>query len=121
MKKNSANSTTKINKVEKARQEALHGDFFFAEFFLSDGLVRRSPVFVIGNDGDTIDVIVCKCTTQPAKSDFDVKIQLKMETYVRTNKIYTIGRNQLLFKIGHEFESGEYERIIEKLKKALNL
>jgi hypothetical protein len=113
---------SKIEAKLDENQKAKHGEFFFAKFQLSDASpLRKSPIFVISNDNDKLDVIVCKCTTKPPKSEFDVKVQLRYETYVRTNKIYTIGRDQLLFKIPHNFSDGEYENLIEKLKKALNI
>lgn len=136
MRKNLERTMTDKNEAEKLEskieakkedklddnQKAKHGEFFFAKFQLSDASPpRKSPIFVISNDNDKLDVIACKCTTQPPKSEFDVKVLLRYETYVRTNKIYTIGRDQLLFKIPHNFIDGEYESIIEKLKKALNI
>lgn len=109
--------------IDKQRQAAKHGDFFFAKFLLTNdhNSPRQSPVFVISNDNDKDDIIVCKCTGQAAKTDFDVKVQLKNTTHVRTNKIHTISRSQLLFKIEHKFQPEEYEAIIQKLKMALNL
>jgi hypothetical protein len=36
-------------------------------------------------------------------------------------QIHTISRSQLLFRIDHQFGPGEYEELINKLKKALDL
>ena len=103
------------------RYNAQHGDFFFAKFGIRD-YIRKSPVFILSNQCDkNDDVVICLCTSQPAKSEFDAKVQLRKETYVRTNKIHTISRSQLLFRIDHQFGPGEYEAIINKLKKALDL
>jgi len=78
--------------------------------------------FTISNQCDkNDDVVICLCTSQPAKSEFDTKVQLRKETYVRTNKIHTICRSQLLFRIDHQFGPGEYEELINKLKRALDL
>jgi mRNA-degrading endonuclease toxin of MazEF toxin-antitoxin module len=97
-------------------------NFFFAKFVLSNMEQRKSPVFVISSDIDTDDeVLVCKCTSQPARSQFDVKVQLKEKTFVRTNKIYLVPRNQLLFKIPQSATPDEYNDIINKLKLAMNL
>ena len=82
----------KINKLEQERSEAKQGDFFFALFYTNDGVPRERPVFVAGSKGnDSEDIIVCSCTTSPPRNpDFDKRVMLKRETYVRTNKIYTI-------------------------------
>lgn len=106
--------------LEQQRKSAQHGEFFFAKFLVDNGL-RESPVFVVSNDNDKNDVIVCKCTKQPAKSDFDVQVKLKQDTFVRTNKVYTIERSQLLFKIPQTATPTEYQDIIDKIKTALKL
>ena len=105
----------------KDNSETEHGSFFFAKFLVNDGSTRKSPVFIISNDNDDEDIIICSCTKQPAKTDFDVKVKLKYETYVRTNKIYTIHRSQLLFKIPQRPQPQEYNEIVGKLKLALKL
>jgi mRNA-degrading endonuclease toxin of MazEF toxin-antitoxin module len=104
------------------KENAKHGEFFFAKFILSNGEIRKSPIFVLSNKIDkNEDVIICKCTGQTSKSQFDVEVQLKEKTYVRTNKIYTIYREQLLFKIPQKASAEEYQKIIQKLKLALKL
>jgi len=100
---------------------AKHGDFYFAKFILSDGTIRKSPVFVISNDNDKHDIIICKCTGQPPKSEYDINIQLRRNTCVRANKIYTIGRDQLLFKIQADLNLERYNKIMSKIAKALNI
>jgi hypothetical protein len=109
-------------RIEIERQQAKHGEFFFAEFDLLNGEKRKSPVFVIGNEKyKDDDLLICSCTSQPPRSIFDIRIQLKKETYVRTNKIYLIQRNQLLFKIPQIATPDEYSEIIAKLKLAMKL
>lgn len=100
---------------------AKHGEFCFAKFVLSDGTIRNSPVFVISNDNDKHDIIVCKCTGQPPRSEYDVNVQLRRNTCVRANKIYTIGRDQLLFEIQANLNPEIYNKIISKIAKALNI
>lgn len=123
---------TTISKEEKARKEldqqrklAKHGDFFFCQFVINSGEVRKSPVFVVSNiiDNKDDDIIVCSCTKQPAKSQFDIEVQLKVKTCVRTNKIYTIHRNDLLFKIPQtiDINSDKMKEIDSKIKLALDL
>lgn len=121
MKKNSEIFTTNIDKIVSDRISAKHGEFFFAKFILANEEMRESPVFVVSNDNDSEDVVVCSCTKQPARSEFDILVQLKLPTQVRTNKLYTIRRNQLLFKISQTANPEEYNKIIEKLKLALKL
>lgn len=108
--------------TEINRKNAKHGEFFFAQYLTVTGDIRKSPVFVLSNECDkNDDVIICLCTKSPPKSEFDVKVQLKVETRVRTNKIYTISRSQLLFKIPQTAQTDEYNEIITKLKLAVNV
>lgn len=121
---NSGNSTDK--RVERSRQNAIsnasHGDFFFANWTTSDGYLRKSPCLVISNHSDPHDeIVILKVTTQSARTGFDIPIQLKYPSFVRTNKIYTIQRNQLLFPIQKAMTSDEYNTIIEKLKEAIKI
>lgn len=118
-----------ISKEEKAREElqeqrklAKHGDFFFCEFAINNGETRKSPVFVISSDIDkNEDVVICSCTKQPAKSQFDIGVQLKYKTYIRTNKIYTVHRNELLFKISQTIGITKLREIDSSIKLALDL
>jgi len=114
-------SYAKSTKLAKDRQEAKQGDFFFANFLVNNGEVRKSPVFIVGNDHDQEDIIICSCTTQPARSDFDIAVQLKYETYVRTNKIYTIRRDDLAFKISQQPTPEEMNKIMMSVKTVFNL
>lgn len=111
----------KTNNIEQLRIEAKHGDFYFASFTLTSGLERKSPVFIVSNDNDTKDVVVCVCTSQPARTNFDVKVELKKITQVRTNKLYTISREQLLFPIKSNMTKDQYNNVIKNIKLALNL
>ncbi|WP_366921546.1 type II toxin-antitoxin system PemK/MazF family toxin [Metallumcola ferriviriculae] len=100
-------------KLQKDRDEAKQGEFFFAAFH-SEHILRTSPVLVVGNSEahDDRDIIVCKCSTKPARTKFDKPVQLKEESIIRTNKLYTIGRDQLEFKIPQGIE--------EELNEVLN-
>ncbi len=124
MSKNSGDTTPEKSEpktLEDERQAVKKGDFFFAAFLVGPDDVRRSPVFIISNDNDPLDVIACKCTSQPPRSELDVRVTLKKETYVRTNKIYTFPREQLLFRISQQAIPEELERITVGLRKALGL
>ncbi|ADU29353.1 type II toxin-antitoxin system PemK/MazF family toxin [Evansella cellulosilytica] len=112
----------KLNKIARDRRNADQGDFFFAKVRMSNGQVIPRPVFVIGKDNDSNDdedVIVCKCTKEPARSEYDITVQLKYETSVRTNKIYTIGKSQLEFKIKHNLDIAIINNLVESSKKAI--
>lgn len=108
--------------LNQQRIDAKHGEFFFVEFFANNNKPRQSPVLVISEkDNDNEDVIVCSCTKSPARSDFDILVNLKLPTHVRTNKIYTIRREQLLFKIPQTATPTEYLKIINKLKESIHI
>jgi hypothetical protein len=108
----------KINKLEQEKMEAKQGDFFFALFYTNDGVPRERPVFIAGNKGnDDEDIIVCSCTTSPPRNpDFDKRVILKRETYVRTNKIYTIRKVDLINKLRQQATALEIKGIIEAVK-----
>ena len=95
---------------------ARQGDFFLAEFIMSTGVMRPAPVFVIGTDNDPLDLVVCSCTSSPARGPFDIEVQLKIPTFVRTNKIYTIGRDQLHFKIDQKATPQQISQIVQAVR-----
>lgn len=97
-------ASNRAERAEQDRRNADQGQFFFAEYVHSDGVVRKHPVFVLGknrNSNDADDVLVCQCTKaeHPIRSEYDIPVQLKISTLVRTNKIYTLGRDQLQFRL----------------------
>lgn len=120
---NSGNYTKK-SILQQARKNAKHGDFFFAEYYNNSGQSKSAPVFIVSNDRDKEDVIICTCTSQASRGKWDKLVQLEKPTYIRTNKIYTIRRNQLLFKIDYNLLSMspcKYKEITASIKEALNL
>lgn len=128
--KNSRKSIKDVNKQFQCQQQlsynrrnASHGEFFFAEFLISNGGIRTSPVFVLSSKKDNNDdVVICSCTKTPARSEFDIYYKLRHDTYIRTNKIYTIHRDKLHFKIGQvDFSTDKYKEIIQHVRLALNL
>ncbi|WP_322925380.1 hypothetical protein [Paenibacillus campi] len=90
-------------KAERDRARADQGEFFFASVTVSSGVVSPHPVFILGKHGDSNDrdVIVCLCTKEShgKRSKYDILVELKHPTYVRTNKIYLVDRSHLQFKI----------------------
>ncbi|KLV24738.1 type II toxin-antitoxin system PemK/MazF family toxin [Bacillus altitudinis] len=100
------------------------GDFFFAKSRSHDGTISKRPVFIIGKNKDSndSDVIVCNCTsTIDRESDYDVPVQLKLNTVVRANKIHTISRKSLLFKIQHQVSEETIQQIFEKSMDAISI
>ncbi len=106
------------------RADANQGDFFFAKFLdPSTGRPIPHPVFVVGKNSDSNDdedVIICKCTSQPKRSDYDIPVSLKKPTFVRTNKLYTIRRSLLQFKITHSLDSSIIGTLLKSVEKAVN-
>jgi hypothetical protein len=118
---NSRNSSQKaISRVIKARQSAKNGDFFFASWLTSDGTKRESPCLVVSDHQDPHDeIIVLKVTSKPGRTEFDIPVAgLRKASVVRTNKIYTIQRNQLLFPLPAAMTPDEYRDVTAKLAKA---
>lgn len=120
----SSENYSKEAKLKQDREGAKHGDFFFAEYYNNSGQSKRAPVFIISNDGDKEDVIICTCTSQASRGDWDKLVQLRKPTYIRTNKIYTIRRDQLLFKINYDLINklpNKYKEIMDSVRTALDL
>lgn len=115
--------------LTEVRRNADQGEFFFATFTESSGGTTKRPIFVVGkaNDSnDTDDVIVCACTTKPARSGYDLPVSGLEDpnTLVRTNKIYTVARSCLRFKImpttlGTTTYSSEIQAILDSVSKAV--
>lgn len=116
---------TNINeRLAHLRKNANQGEFFFAKAVMSNGEVIPRPVFILGKNNDSNDdkdVIVCSCTKEPARTRYDKEVQLKYKTMVRTNKIYTISREQLEFKIQSNLSPAEISEIILIANKSIAL
>lgn len=110
-----------VERLKRVREQAKHGDFFFAKWTTSDGYVRQSPCLVVSDHSDPHnEILILKCTTDPGRTEFDVPVTcLREPSVVRANKIYTIQRDQLAFPIRAALSQEEYKDIIEKLKSAL--
>lgn len=118
---NSKSSSKKaVERLQKARNSAKQGDFLFASWVTSDGYKRESPCLVISDHPDPHnEIIVLKVTTDPGRTEFDVPVNgLREPSVVRTNKIYTIQRRQLLFPISKTLTSEEHNDVLKMLKKA---
>jgi hypothetical protein len=118
--KNSSKNVKALARLAKARRDAKHGDFFFADWITSDGYQRKSPCLVVSDHPDPHDeIIILKITTDPGRTEFDIPVSgLKEASVIRTNKIYTIQRSQLLFPISKTLTTSEYKDVTDKLKKA---
>lgn len=105
------------------RAEADQGEFFFAKIKLSDGNEYKRPVFVVGKNNDSNDdedLIVCSCTSTQPRSDYDREVQLRYKTFVRTNKIYTMSKNDLLFKLNPGLDHGIIQDLIMYCRSAIS-
>ncbi len=115
----------KARKVALDRRNADQGDFVFGRTILANGDTDPRPFFVVGKNGDsndTDDLIVCSCTKSPARTVYDVPVQLKLPTCVRTNKLYTIGRDQIDFIIkNHAVPPESIIDIIKSAAKAVTI
>lgn len=110
--------------IRQCRANASHGEFFFAKFILPNGVPTERPVFVISDDNDKNDVIICVCTKHPPRdnSDFDYPVIIRgKEGSLRTNKVYTVEREQLLNPIGFTLDPDDYSEIINKIKDAIRV
>lgn len=97
-----------------------HGDFFFAKYINNSGRIKDAPVFIVNSVSDNKDITVCTCTSKPKRNSWDKLVQLRVQTCVRTNKVYTILRSQLISKIEKDLiqENPEiYADIISSIKK----
>lgn len=122
MKMNLENSSSDNRRAQlaEARKRAKHGEFFFARYSTTGQPNREAPVFIVGDD-DEEDVVVCSCTKTPPRNPYDIQVRLKLPTSVRTSKLYTISREQLLFKIPQGPSSDEYKNIMQQLSKFLHM
>ncbi|MEN1968701.1 hypothetical protein WMZ97_11585 [Lentibacillus sp. N15] len=65
--------------IRQRRNNAYHGEFFFAQFALPSGKLTQRPVFIISNDNDYEDVIICLCTKHLPRegTEFDYPIEIR--------------------------------------------
>ncbi|NGP43858.1 type II toxin-antitoxin system PemK/MazF family toxin [Bacillaceae bacterium SIJ1] len=114
----------KMEKLAEDRRNADQGDFFFVGIYLSNGKPTKRPVFVVGkrlDSNDSKDVIVCMCTTKPKRSKYDIEVTFREKSVVRTNKIYTVSKELLLFKLPQRLEKHEVRKIVSSANKAIKL
>lgn len=94
--------------MKKSRRNEF-GKLYFARFSLANNIIREPPILVIDSDNDPEDVIVCICTKHPKRTEFDIPIHLKIPSCIRTNKIHTIGRSQLMFPLEYQITEENME------------
>jgi hypothetical protein len=104
-----------------ANSKAKSGEFYFARFVFSNGVETKRPVFVVAGRGTDNDLVVCACTTHEARSESDVKVRLSRETCVRTNKLYTLKQDQLMFRIRQKVSDDDLATIMQGVRRSLNL
>lgn len=123
-------STPELN---QEKNEARHGDIFWAKYYNSSNVIRESPVLIVSNDGDKEDVIVLKGTRNVERPDYDVQLDIsfvnarnktKYKTMAfRTNKITTIQRSDLSNKCSFDWglNPDKHEEVIKKLSSSLGI
>lgn len=120
--KKTCETTSTIGEEDLRRRQAGKGDLFWAVFRLSDGVERRSPVLIVGTDNDPADVIACKCTLHPPRTAYDICIGWRGGIQcVRTNKIYTLERAQMLHSISYSLTRDEASQVASALREALGI
>lgn len=114
----------KAQAIASGKINADQGDFFFAKVRLSDGNIYERPIFIVGKNNDsndTEDILVCSCTKNTGRNGtYEIPVSLKRPTSVRTNKIYTMGRNQLLNKLTHNESPQKIIDIVKKCVEAVS-
>jgi mRNA interferase MazF len=98
------------------------GDVIVLEFPFSDlTAYKRRPALVIKVPKGE-DVIICQMTAESQEKDVEVPIknnefsrgELKRDSYVRIDKITTIKRTRIKYKIG-SLKREKFKEIIDKL------
>ena len=108
-----------------SRQTADQGDFYFTLVKNSSGKLIPHPVFILGRNGesnDTSDVIACMRTSKKKRTDYDIETILEgLPGWVRTNKIMTIERKILEFKMSSpKVTEAIKQEIIKKAVEAIS-
>jgi mRNA interferase MazF len=90
-------------------ENLIKGDVVVLNFPFSNlSATKRRPAFVLANLGYG-DVVLCQITSKPAKNVYSKKIEqsdfdsgsLPLDSFVRTDKLFTADKNLILYKAGH--------------------
>jgi len=104
----------------------IKGDIVVVPFPFSDlTQFKKRPALVIANlEGE--DLILCQITSKYKKDKYAINLtqsdftegNLKVDSYIRPNKIFTTHKDLILYKVGHIKEEKIYE-VLEKLEEIL--
>ena len=98
------------------------GDVIVLEFPFSDlTSYKRRPSLIIKVPGGE-DVIICQITAESQKKDVEIPLrnnefargELKRDSYVRIDKITTIKKTRIKYKIG-SLKPEKFKEIIDKI------
>jgi len=100
----------------------IKGDIVVVPFPFSDlTTAKKRPAFVLTPlEGD--DIILCQITSKKVKDTYSIPIDsphfmegdLRQQSNVRPNRIFTADSHIVLYKVGH-LQSGKTKEIIEKV------
>ena len=104
----------------------IKGDVVVIPFPFSDlSQFKKRPALVIAVlEGE--DLILCQITSKYKSDNYAISLNqsdfaegnLKIDSYIRPNKIFTAHKDLILYKIGHIKEEKLYE-VLEKLEEIL--
>jgi mRNA interferase MazF len=88
--------------------------------------IKRRPALVLADCRDS-DLILCQITSQNVKDNFaisiipnDVRGKLPIASNIRPNKLFTIEKNIILYKVG-TLTSSKLIDVLDKLSNLLGL
>ena len=103
----------------------IKGDVVVIPFPFSDlSQFKKRPALVIAVLEE--DLILCQITSKYKRDNYAISLNqsdfiegnLKIDSYIRPNKIFTVHKDLILYKIGHIKEEKLYE-VLEKLEEIL--
>lgn len=100
----------------------MKGDVVIVPFPFSDlSQLKKRPAFVVTVlEGD--DIILCQITSQWIKDKYAISVDesdfatgnLRQESHIRTNRIFTADRNIILYRAGRLHQK-KIDEVIEKI------
>ncbi|HBY19481.1 MAG: growth inhibitor PemK [Clostridiales bacterium GWE2_32_10] len=109
-------------------EQFVKGDIVVVPFPFSDlSDSKKRPALVINNSTDD-DLILCMITTKNKKDDYVIELsdqyvengELRVESYIRPNKIFTADESIIFYKIGNISEE-KLRELDNKIIKIFNI
>ncbi|RUM58740.1 MAG: type II toxin-antitoxin system PemK/MazF family toxin [Persephonella sp.] len=104
----------------------IKGDVVVVPFpFYDLSQYKKRPALVITNlEGE--DLILCQITSKYKKDKYSINLNqsdfiegnLKIDSFIRPNKIFTVHKDLILYKVGHIKEEKMY-KVLEKIKEII--